>query len=671
MNRRILVSSALPYANGDLHLGHLVGYLQADIWVRFMRMQGHEVRFVCASDAHGTPIMIRARREGVAPEAVVERYRVAHQRDFKAFQIEFDHFGSTHSEENQALVYRIYDALTTHGHITRRTINQAFDAQEGMFLPDRFVRGTCPACGAEDQYGDSCENCGRTYTPADLVNPVSVLSGKPPEYRDSEHFFFRLGSFEPFLRQWLADAQLDASLVAKLNEWFEAGLEDWDISRDAPYFGFRIPGTEDKYFYVWLDAPVGYFASFKAWCDANGEDFEAWLAPGSDTELYHFIGKDITYFHALFWPAVLHGAGLRTPNGVFANGFLTANGKKMSKSRGTFLHAHTYLDHLPPDHLRYYYAAKLGPGMEDIDLNLEDFVARVNADLVGKFVNIASRCAGFISKGHEGQLADKLPDTELYDAFAAAGGAIAGHYEAREFARAMREIMRLADLANQYIDAHKPWVLAKNPETRDQVQGVCTQGLNLFRALAVYLEPVLPEIAREARALFGETHWHWGTASTPLLGTRIERFKPLLGRVEAREVEAMTDAAREPEATPKASPPAAEAASDDGSIIDIDTFLDVDLRVARIAAASAVEGADKLVRLTLDLGGEQRQVFAGIKSAYAPEALEGRLTVMVANLKPRKMRFGVSEGMVLAAGDGSGIFLLAPDAGAEPGMRVK
>ncbi len=669
MNRRILVTSALPYANGDIHLGHLVEYLQTDIWVRFMRMQGHEVHYVCASDAHGTPIMIRARREGIDPEALVERYRQAHQQDFADFQIRFDHFGSTHSDNNLEIVTRIYERLVESGYIYTRTINQAYDATEGMFLPDRFVRGTCPACGTEDQYGDSCENCGRTYTPADLIDPISVLSGKPPEYRDSEHYFFKLGEFETFLRGWLQESNLDSSVVAKLNEWFEAGLEDWDVSRDAPYFGFKIPGTEDKYFYVWLDAPVGYFASFKSLCEARGMDFESWVAPDSDTELYHFIGKDIMYFHALFWPAVLRGADLRTPTSVFAHGFLTVNGKKMSKSRGTFIRARTYLEHLAPDHLRYYYAGKLGPGIDDIDLNLEDFVARVNADLVGKFVNIASRCSSFITRNHDGMLSSELPDEALYEEFVAAGTTIATHYEEREFAKAMREIMRLADLANQYIDTHKPWVLAKSDETRAEVQPVCTQGLNCFRALAVYLSPVLPEIARKAQALFGETDWTWASANTPILGRTIEKFEPMLARVDGKQIEAVTAASVEEDTASKEteSRPALDLAPE----IDIDAFMSVDLRVARIASAEHVDGADKLLRLTLDLGGEQRQVFAGIKSAYSPVDLEGRLTIMVANLKPRKMRFGLSEGMVLAAGDGKGIHLLSPDSGATPGMRVK
>ncbi|MEL7310943.1 MAG: methionine--tRNA ligase [Pseudomonadota bacterium] len=664
MKRRILVTSALPYANGDIHLGHLVEYLQTDIWVRFMRMQDHEVHYVCASDAHGTPIMIRARREDISPETLVDRYRMAHQQDFADFQIEFDHFGSTHSEENEALVSSIYERLVEGGHIYTRTINQAYDASEGMFLPDRFVRGTCPSCGAADQYGDSCENCGSTYTPADLKDPVSVLSGQPPEYRDSEHYFFKLATFERFLKEWLDESLLDDSVVAKLREWFDAGLADWDVSRDAPYFGFKIPGTEDKFFYVWLDAPIGYFASFKALCEREGLNFDEWMSPDTDTELYHFIGKDIMYFHALFWPAVLKGAGLRTPTSVFAHGFLTVNGKKMSKSRGTFIRARTYLEHFAPDYLRYYYAGKLGAGIDDIDLNLEDFVARVNSDLVGKFVNIASRCASFITRNHDGQLADALPDPALYQQFIDAGVTIASCYESRQFSRAMREIMRLADLANQYIDTHKPWVLAKSEDSRAEVQPVCTQGLNCFRALAIYLAPVLPEIADKTRTLFGETAWSWQSAAAPVVGASIVPFQPMLSRVDGKQVTALVEASTE-QAEPEK--PALELAPE----IDINAFMSVDLRIAKIVEAEQVDGADKLLRMVLDLGGEQRQVFSGIKSAYDPKDLVGRLTVMVANLKPRKMRFGLSQGMVLAAGDGSGIYLLSPDSGATPGMRVK
>ncbi|MEJ2602468.1 MAG: methionine--tRNA ligase [Gammaproteobacteria bacterium] len=666
--RKILVTSALPYANGSIHLGHLVEYLQTDIWVRFQKARGHECRYVCATDAHGTPTMIRARRDGITPEALIERMTAEHARDFADFQIEFDNYYSTHSPENEAIVTGIYERLNEAGYIYTEVINQAYDEKEGMFLPDRFVRGDCPVCGAEDQHGDNCEVCGSTYTPRDLANPVSVLSGTPPVYRDSEHYFFRLSSLEDYLRGWMKSAQLDPGVVRKLEEWFEKGLQDWDISRDAPYFGFRIPGTDDKYFYVWLDAPVGYMASFRNLADREGLDFDAWWKAGADGELYHFIGKDIVYFHALFWPAVLHASGYRVPDGVFAHGFLTVNGEKMSKSRGTFVNGRTYLDHLAPEYLRYYYAAKLGPGTDDIDLSLDDFVARVNADLVGKLVNIASRCSGFITRHFGGELAEEMPDRNLYREFVAAGDEIAAHYEGREFGRAMRSIMALADRANQYIDNHKPWVLAKDESRREEVQGICTEGLNLFRVLMIWLVPVLPDLAARAAAQFGESRWRWEDAARPALGRRIERYEPLITRIDPKQVEAMIEDSRDTGEKKAAGSPAKERTDE----ITIDDFMKVDLRVARILGAERVEGADKLLRLTLDTGDGERTVFAGIKSAYEPAAIEGRLVVVVANLRPRKMRFGTSEGMVLAAGPGGAdIFLLSPDDGAEPGMRVK
>jgi methionyl-tRNA synthetase len=667
--RKILVTSALPYANGDIHLGHLVEYLQTDIWVRFQKMRGHQCIFVCATDTHGTPIMLRAQKEGIPPEQLIERVGKTMSQDFKDFLVDFDNFHSTHSEENRALVETMYLRLKQAGHIRSEVIKQAFDEQENMFLPDRFVRGECPRCGAADQYGDSCENCGATYSPGDLKNPVSVLSGTPPSERESEHFFFRLGQFEDMLRKWVASGRLHESVSRKLDEWFEAGLKDWDISRDAPYFGFQIPGEPGKYFYVWLDAPVGYMASFLNLCKKRPDlDFDSYWGPDSKAELYHFIGKDIVYFHSLFWPAVLTGSGFRTPSAIFAHGFLTVNGQKMSKSRGTFITARTYLDHLNPEYLRYYYASKLGSGIDDIDLNLEDFTARVNSDVVGKLVNIASRCAGFISKRFDGRLSGEIMDPGLFQEFVDAGESIAQAYESREFARAMREIMALADKANQFIDLHKPWVMAKDEEQLPAVQAVCTQGLNMFRVLTGFLKPVLPGIAREAEAFLAAGELNWDSLATPLLGSRIEPFKPLAVRVDPKSVESMIEASREDlKTTEKARP--MDPISDE---IDIETFASVDLRVARIVNAERVEGAEKLLQLTLDIGGEQRNVFAGIKAAYEPEDLIGRLTVMVANLKPRKMRFGVSEGMVLAAGPGGkDIFILTPDAGAEPGMRIK
>lgn len=661
--RKILVSSALPYANGSIHLGHLVEYVTSDIWARFQKMRGHLVSYVCASDAHGTPIMIKAREEGIAPEALIERVSAEQQADLEAFGVAFDNFNSTHSSENEQLVQRIYTALKEAGHLYTRTIEQAYDEVEKMFLPDRFVRGTCPRCGSEDQYGDACEVCGATYAPLDLVKPVSVLSGTTPLWKESEHYFFRLSEFGDRLRTWMKSASLHRHVTSKLEEWFEAGLKDWDISRDAPYFGFLIPGTSDKYFYVWLDAPVGYVASFLDLCNRRDDlDFDEYWMPGHDTEVYHFIGKDIVYFHTLFWPAVLEGAGFRQPDSVYAHGFLTVNGKKMSKSRGTFINARTWLDHLDPSCLRYYYAAKLGPGMDDIDLNFDDFVARVNSDLVGKFVNIASRCAGFISKHFEGRLAPALDDEPLYAEFTAAADEVAAHYEAREYSRAMRAVMTLADRANRYIETKKPWTMIKDEKQRDEVQVVCTQGLNLFRALAIYLDPVLPAVGASARALFREEVWTWQSAATPLLEHEISGYQPLLTRVDPKQVEKMVAQSKEPAAAEKAASPT----------ITLDEFLKVDLRVARIVEAESVAGADKLLRLALDVGGETRTVFAGIKAAYAPEDLVGRRVVAVANLAPRKMRFGVSEGMVLAAGPGGeDVFLLSADDGAEPGMRVK
>jgi methionyl-tRNA synthetase len=645
-------------------MGHLVEYLQTDIWVRFQKLRGHKCTYVCASDAHGTPVMIKARELGVSPEDLTNRISKEFVRDFAAFGVDFDNFHTTHSPENEALVIEIFEALQKVGDIYTRTIEQAYDEKEGMFLPDRFVRGTCPHCKSKDQYGDACEVCGATYTPADLIDPISVLSGTIPVKRESEHYFFKLSEYEKRLRAWLATAKLEKSVLAKLEEWFDAGLRDWDISRDAPYFGFQIPGTDDKYFYVWLDAPVGYPASFKHLCDRRDDlDFDEYWRPGHDTEVYHFIGKDIMYFHTLFWPAVLEGAGFRTPSSVFAHGFLTVNGQKMSKSRGTFITARTYLDNLNPSYLRYYYAAKLGPTIEDIDLNLDDFVARVNSDLVGKLINIASRCAGFISKSFDGELAASLPDNKLFSRVAEASGRIAEHYEKREYSKAMRMIMAFADEANRYIDDKKPWVMIKHEKTAADVQAICTQGLNIFRSLMIYLAPVLPAVADEARAFLGERDWHWNDAETPLLGTSIAKFKPLLTRVESEQVSRMVEQSKE-----DSNPGAAEQSE----FISIDEFQKVDLRIARIENAEPVDGADKLLALTLDLGGSTRQVFAGIKAAYDPQSLVGRHVIVVANLAPREMRFGTSEGMVLAAGPGGkDIFLLSADDGATPGMRVK
>lgn len=663
--RNIFVSSALPYANGAIHMGHLVEYLQSDIWARFQKQRGHLCTYVCAADAHGTPIMIKARQEGITPEELIGRVSAEQHADLKAFGVAFDNFYTTHSDENELIVRRMYAALLDAGHIYTKTIEQAYDEQEKMFLPDRFVRGTCPRCKSEEQYGDACEICGATYSPADLIGPVSVISGSKPVWKESEHYFFKLGDFEDKLHRWIKAANLHQNITSKLEEWFDAGLQDWDISRDAPYFGFRIPGTEDKYFYVWLDAPVGYLASFLELCNRRDDlDFDDYWMAGSAKEAYHFIGKDIVYFHTLFWPAVLEGSGFRLPTSVFAHGFLTINGRKMSKSRGTFIKARTYLDNLDPSCLRYYYAAKLGPGMDDIDMNLDDFVARVNSDLIGKLVNIASRCSGFITTSFDGRLADDLDDPALFAEFADASDKIADHFESREYSKAMREIMSLADKANRYIDQKKPWVMAKDTGQLPNVQAVCTQGLNMFRVLMIYLTPVLPAIAEQAQALFDEGPWDWRAAAKPRLNHTISRYIPLLRRIENKQVERMIEQSRESDAGNSEAPHT--------SSITIDEFAKVDMRIARIDGAEAVDGADKLLKLTLDLGGETRCVFAGIKSAYAPESLVGRMVIAVANLEPRKMRFGVSEGMVLAAGPGGeNIFLLSPDAGAAPGMRVK
>ncbi|HJP04902.1 MAG TPA: methionine--tRNA ligase [Gammaproteobacteria bacterium] len=661
--RKLLVTSALPYANGPIHIGHLVEYLQTDIWVRFQRSIGNACTYICASDAHGTPVMLRAREEGIEPEQLVERYRTEHQRDFAAFHIGFDNFHSTHSDENRELVEDIYAKLVANSLVDTRTVEQLYDEEAGMFLPDRFVRGICPnpKCKAEDQYGDGCEVCFRTYSATELINPVSTLSGTTPVTRVSDHLFFKLTSFETMLRDWTRSGTVDDAVSNKLAEWFDTGLLDWNISRDAPYFGFRIPGTDNKYFYVWLDAPIGYLASFQNLCERRDDlDFDEYFAADSTAELYHFIGKDIVYFHTLFWPAVLEGAGYRKPTKVFAHGFLTVNGQKMSKSRGTFVSAANWLEHLDPECLRYYYAGKLGPGIEDIDLNLDDFIAKSNSDLVGKLVNIASRCAGFIARSFDGELDAKLERPELYAEFVDSGNKIAVYYEQREYSRAMRLIMQLADQANQYIDERKPWVLAKDGATAAEVQAVCTQGLNLFRVLMIYLAPVLPAMADKAAAFLNADIADWHSRDDALLSTRINKFEPLMTRVDPASVEKMTETSIAPEG----------GNQDDDDYISIDDFLKVDMRVAKVTNAETVEGADKLLRVTLDDGDGERSVLAGIKSAYDPDDLVGRFVVVVANLKPRKMKFGTSEGMILAAGD-KDIFLLSPDDGATAGMRVR
>ncbi|MBL8395186.1 MAG: methionine--tRNA ligase [Candidatus Accumulibacter sp.] len=701
MTRKILVTSALPYANGAIHLGHLVEYIQTDIWVRFQKMRGHQCWYVCADDTHGTPIMLRAEKEGITPEALIGRVHDEHRRDFAGFHVGFDNYYTTHSPETQACANEIYARLQAAGLIETRIIEQYYDPLKQMFLPDRFIKGECPKCGAHDQYGDNCESCGAAYTANELKNPYSAVSGARPELRQSEHFFFRLSDprCQSFLRRWTqAEGRLQHEAANKLQEWLgnadENLLTDWDISRDAPYFGFEIPGAPGKYFYVWLDAPIGYMGAFRNLCAKEGLDFDEYWQPQSGAELYHFIGKDILYFHALFWPAELEHAGYRTPTKVFAHGFLTVDGAKMSKSRGTFITAASYLAQgLDPEWLRYYYAAKLAGSMEDIDLNLDDFIARVNSDLVGKFVNIASRSAGFIARNFAGRLCTCDESLPAIQAIRDRRAAIADHYEAREFSKAIREIMALTDLANQYVDSVKPWELARHPGRESELQAACSNALNLFRLFVILLKPVLPALGAKAEAFLNVAPLVWDDGATVLAaGHAINVYHHMLTRVDKKQVDALLAANRESlEATPQAAPQkhaehqekAAAIASAQAAVataagphISIEDFMRVDLRIARISEATRVEGADKLVRLLLDIGSlGTRQVFAGIKAAYDPAALVGRLTVMVANLAPRKMKFGMSEGMILAAADSDGqtpgIFLLSPDAGAQPGMRVK
>ncbi|HEY2682140.1 MAG TPA: methionine--tRNA ligase [Steroidobacteraceae bacterium] len=680
--RRILVTSALPYANGPIHLGYLLEAIQTDTWVRFQKLRGHECYYVCADDTHGTPIMLKAQAEGITPEQLIEAVNRDHKRDLADMLIDLDNFGSTHSPENKAHCDRMYLTQRDAGYIDRRSVRQAYDEQAKMFLPDRYVKGICPVCATPDQYGDSCENCGSTYTPADLKEPISVVSGTTPVWRESEHYFFKLSSFEKSLSEWVASGAVQESVARKLREWFTQGLKDWDISRDAPYFGFEIPDAPGKYFYVWFDAPIGYLASFTQFCARSGIKFDDFLKVGSNAELHHFIGKDILYFHTLFWPAVLEASGMRRPTAVHAHGFVTINGQKMSKSRGTFITARRYLDHFAPEYLRYYFAAKLGSGIDDLDLNLEEFATRLNADIVGKLVNIASRCASFITKNAAGQLSEKLADEALYQTFVQAGAGIAQAYENLDTAAAVREIMALADRANQYIDAQKPWIMAKDPAKSAEVQNVCTQGLNLFRVLMIYLQPVLPAMAVKARAFFQDKDWHWSHATTPKLKCAIKPYEPLATRLDPKAVAKLIDApqAEAPAVSPQnirtqASDEAtlAAAAAVEGNLIAIDEFMRVDLRIAKVIEAGHIDGADKLLRLKLDVGelGE-REIFAGVRAAYAPEALIGRLIIVVANLEPRKMRFGTSAGMMLAAGPGGkDIFVVSPDSGATPGMRVK
>jgi methionyl-tRNA synthetase len=665
--RQILVTSALYYANGSLHLGHILETIQSDIWVRYQRHLGNRCIHISGSDAHGTPIMLQAEKRQMSPEKMVQEIHLEHKQEFSEFHIAFDNFHTTHSEENKQLSELIYERLKAKGDIETKTITQAYDAQKEMFLPDRYVKGECPKCKAKDQYGDSCEVCGATYSPTELINPISVVSGTKPIEKQSEHYFFKLENYTALLEDWTKQGHLQQQIVNKLNEWFAAGLRQWDITRDGPYFGFPIPGTTNKFFYVWLDAPIGYMASFKDWCQRHDpKDFDAFWQKDSKHELYHFIGKDIVYFHALFWPAILAGSNFRTPSAIFAHGFLTINGQKMSKSRGTFITGRNYLNHLNPEYLRYYLAAKLNDGVDDIDLSFDDFTARVNADLVGKYVNIASRCAPFITKNFNGKLSTELMNPELMAKFLEKSTHIQEGFESRQYHKAIREIMGLADLANQFVDENKPWELAKSQDNMPKVQMVCTTALNLFRILTIYLKPVLPIVAQKVEKFFAVKPFTWQDLQQPLLGHTINVYEPLMMRVDPKHVEALLEQGKKMQET------TTEAKPNQTNHISIDDFSKVDLRIARIVNAESVEGADKLVKLTVSLGDSERTIFAGIKASFNLEDLIGKMTIIVANLAPRKMRFGVSEGMVIVAGGEDGkLFLLEPQVGAEPGMRVK
>lgn len=665
--RQILVTSALYYANGSLHLGHILETIQSDIWVRFQRHIGNRCIHISGSDAHGTPIMLQAEKRKMSPEKMVQEIHLEHKQEFSEFHIAFDNFYTTHSEENKQLSELIYERLKAKGDIETKTITQAYDAEKQMFLPDRYVKGECPKCKAKDQYGDSCEVCGATYSPTELINPISVVSGTKPIEKQSEHYFFKLENYADLLKSWTKEGHLQPQIVNKLDEWFSAGLRQWDITRDGPYFGFPIPGTTNKFFYVWLDAPIGYMASFKEWCQRHdAKDFDAFWQKDSKHELYHFIGKDIVYFHALFWPAMLAGSQFRMPTSICAHGFLTVNGQKMSKSRGTFITGRNYLNHLKPEYLRYYLAAKLSDGVDDIDLNFDDFTARVNADLIGKYVNIASRCASFITKFFNGKLSNELMNQDLMAKFLEKSESIQEGFESRQYHKAIREIMALADLANQFVDENKPWELAKSPENLPKVQMVCTTALNLFRILTIYLKPVLPIVAQQVEKFLNVQPFTWQDMQQPLLGTTINTYEPLMMRVDPKQVEALLEQGKKMQET------TTEAKAEQTNHISIDDFSKVDLRIVKIVNAESVEGADKLVKLTVSLGDSERTIFAGIKAAFKPEDLIGKMTIIVANLAPRKMRFGLSEGMVIVAGGEDGqLFLLEPQAGAQPGMRVK
>lgn len=680
--RKILVTSALPYANGNIHLGHMVEHIQTDIWVRFQKARGHECYYVCADDTHGTPVMLAAQKQGISPEEMITRVREDHLADFSGFGIGYDNYYSTHSPENEALSRSIYLALKANGKIESRTIEQLFDPEKNLFLPDRFVKGECPKCHAQDQYGDNCEVCGTTYSPTELIKPYSAISGATPVLKESEHFFFKLGECADYLKQWtagstqLADGRMQPHLQAealnKMKEWLDDdNLSDWDISRDAPYFGFEIPDAPGKYFYVWLDAPIGYMASFKNLCTRIGVDFEQWFQPNTDTEMYHFIGKDILYFHALFWPATLKYANLRAPTGVFAHGFLTVDGQKMSKSRGTFITARSYLEQrLNPEWLRYYFAAKLNSKIEDLDLNLNDFIARVNSDLVGKYVNIAARAAGFISKRFQGKLTD-VSTSSLLPQLQAQSETIAASYEAREYARALREIMALADVVNEYVDANKPWELARQEGQEARLQQVCSELINAFRILTVYLSPVLPQLATEAAAFLNVAPLNWSDSTSVLpAGHSINTYQHLMQRVEQKQIDDLIAANRQ-NIQPTAEVPAASY-EPVAATASFDDFMKIDMRVAKVMSCEKVEGSSKLLKFQVDLGFEQRTIFSGIAASYPePEKLVGRMVIVVANFAARKMaKFGMSEGMITSAAGNGKLFLLDVDSGAKPGMKV-
>ncbi|MCF6318963.1 MAG: methionine--tRNA ligase [Proteobacteria bacterium] len=675
--RKLFITSALPYANGALHLGHMLEHTQSDIWARINRAMGRQVRYLCAEDSHGAPVMLRAQKEGISPEEFVERSRKEHWETLQGFNISYDHYHTTHSPENEFMVKKIYNKLKENGHIDTKVVEQLFDPEKKMFLADRFIKGECPKCGAPDQYGDNCESCAATYNATQIINPRSTISGATPIVKESLHYFVNLKNFEEMLKDWMNKGALQDQVINKLKEWFEMGLQSWDISRDAPYFGFKIPDTQDKYFYVWLDAPVGYLGSLKYVCEQNGEDLMDWIAPDANTQMVHFIGKDILYFHSLFWPAMLYGAELKMPDSVFVHGFVTVSGAKMSKSRGTFINASTYLKHFKPDYLRYYYASKLSEKIVDLDLNLEDFVTKVNSDLVGKIVNIASRCAGFIKKKFDGQLSAELHNPELYQTFIDHSKEISDLFIARKYSKAIKIIMTLADSANQYISDMEPWQAIKDDSKQTQVHQVCSTGINLFRVLITWLSPVVTDTAAKASEFLNTDVNNWDAINSPLLNHAINKFKPLITRIEMASVEAMIEDSKEDlmaiadeqPLTNITGPLADDPISDE---ISFDDFSKIDLRIAKIVNAEHVKGADKLLQLTLDIGGQTKNVFAGIKSAYQPEDLIGKHTVMVANLAPRKMRFGLSEGMVLAAGPGGeDLYILEPHLGAQPGMRVK